>query len=174
MFLATAATLRSQRRKEPRQPIIRWTGARDSALFKRKTWRWPSLIAAPGQLSQTLCAFTYLSGYFGLVAGASLIVCISNQVVVACSGSHVDVTIDRNHSIVNFYGAVAVLILAAIIALSLIIGRLGILAILLALVVGFLHPMLRYGGGGDCGQGFVTLAKYVTMGLGAVLLLQGK
>jgi len=110
----------------------------------------------------------------GLVAGASLLVCIANQVVVACSGSHTEVTIDRNHFIVNLYGAVAVLILAAIIALAFIIGRLGILAILLALVVGFLHPMLYYGGGanGDCGRGFVTLARYVTMGLGAVLFLQ--
>jgi hypothetical protein len=109
----------------------------------------------------------------GLVAGASLLVCISNQVVVACSGSHTDLTIDRNHSIVNSYGAVAVLILAAIIALSLIIGRLGILAILLALVVGFLHPMLRYGGGGgDCGRSFVEVAKYVTMILGGILIIQ--
>jgi hypothetical protein len=123
--------------------------------------------------SDVMC-FHLSQRILGLVAGASLLVCISNQVVVACSGSHTDVTIDRNHFIVNLYGAVAVLILAAIIALSFIIGRLGILAVLLALVVGFLHPMLHYGGGanGDCGQGFVTLAKYVTMGLGAVLLLQ--
>jgi hypothetical protein len=122
--------------------------------------------------SDVMC-FHLSQRILGLVAGAALTVCISNQVIVACSGSHVDVIIDRNHSMVNLYGAVAVLILAAIIALSFVIGRLGILAILLALVVGFLHPMLRYGGGGgDCGRGFVTLAKYVTMGLGAVLLLQ--
>jgi len=96
-----------------------------------------------------------------------------NGVVFACSGPHVDELIEKNHSIVNAYGLVTILIFVAIIAIYFVQGRTGIFIILLALLVGFFHPIWYYGGGGgDCGQSFVKLTKYVTMGLGGIFLLQ--
>ncbi len=93
--------------------------------------------------------------------------------VLGCSGPHAGEATAANHSIVNWWGAVAIVIFVGIVALYFIRGRMGIPAILLALVVGFLHPIWHYGGGGgDCGQSFVVLAKYVTISLTGLFLLQ--
>jgi hypothetical protein len=93
--------------------------------------------------------------------------------VLACSGEHAAEHSAENHSMVNWWGALAILIFLAIVALCLLLYRVGIPAILLAAVIGFFHPMWFYGGGGgDCGEGFVVLAKYVTIALGGILLLQ--
>ena len=52
-------------------------------------------------------------------------------------------------------------------------GRTGILAIVLSLIVGFFHPFWHYGGGGsDCGRSFVELAKYVTIILAGIMIMQ--
>jgi hypothetical protein len=93
--------------------------------------------------------------------------------VLACSGEHAAEHSAENHSIVNWLGALAILLFLAIAALCFLLYRVGIPAVLLAGIIGFFHPMWFYGGGGgDCGEGFVVLAKYVTIALGSVLLLQ--
>jgi len=93
--------------------------------------------------------------------------------VFACSGPYAREHSAANHTIVNWWGALAILIFVGIVALYFVRNRVGIPAILLALVIGFLHPVWHYGGGGgDCGEGFVALAKYVTIALVGVFLLQ--
>ncbi len=91
----------------------------------------------------------------------------------ACSGPHAGEATAANHVIVNWWGVVAILIFVGIVALYFFRRRVGIPAILLAVAIGFLHPIWHYGGGGgDCGQSFVALARYVTIALAGVFLLQ--
>src|SRR5262245_2744302 len=72
--------------------------------------------------------------------------------VLPCSGEHAAEHSAENHTIVNWWGALAILIFLAIIALYFLRHRVGIPAIMLAFAIGLLHPMWHYGGGGgDCG-----------------------
>lgn len=94
-------------------------------------------------------------------------------VALACVGPRSGELIEHNRSIVNAYGFVAVIILLSILAIYFVRRRTGLIAILLALIVGFFHPFWHYGGGGgDCGQSFVVLAKYVTLILAGIFILQ--
>jgi hypothetical protein len=105
-------------------------------------------------------------------AAAFVLVALCGK-VLGCSGPDAGEATAANHSIVNWWGVVAIPIFLGIVALYFFRGRMGIPAILLAIVVGFLHPpMWHYGGGGgDCGQSFVVLAKYVTIALAGLFLL---
>src|SRR5437660_11307020 len=105
-------------------------------------------------------------------AAAFVLVALCGK-VLGCSGPYAGEATAANHSIVNWWGVVAILIFLGIMALYFIRGRVGIPAILLAIVVGFFHPMWHYGGGGgDCGQSFVVLANYVTIALAGLFLFQ--
>jgi len=104
---------------------------------------------------------------------AVLLVCTLTGVVLACSGPKSGELIEHNRSIVNAYGGVAVFLLLAIVAIYFLRGRKGIFATLLGLVVGYLHPVWRYGGGSpNCGKSLVEGAQNVTMVLAGILIVQ--
>jgi hypothetical protein len=108
-----------------------------------------------------------------IALAAALLVCALTGVVFACSGPRAGELIEHNRSIVNVYGVVSIFLFLATVAIYFVRGRSGVLAILLSLVIGFLHPFWHYGGGGgDCGSSFVELAKYVTIILGGILIIQ--
>jgi len=103
----------------------------------------------------------------------SSLLCVSAAVVLACDGPRAGEVIEQNRLIVNAYGFVAILLFLATVAIYFFRGRTGILAILISLIIGFFHPFWHYGGGGgDCGRSMVELAKYVTMILAGILIVQ--
>jgi len=108
-----------------------------------------------------------------LVLAATLLVSSCTELVFACSGTHTDELIKHNRSIVNVYGILAIVIFLATVAIYFVRGRVGIPAIVLSLLVGFFHPFWHYrGGAGDCGRSLVELAKYLTILLAGILIIQ--
>jgi hypothetical protein len=104
---------------------------------------------------------------------AVLLVCTLTGVVLACSGPKAGELIEHNRSIVNVYGGVAVFLLLGIVAVYFLRGRKGIFAALLGLMVGYLHPVWRYGAGSpDCGKSIVEGAQNITMILAGILIVQ--
>jgi len=104
---------------------------------------------------------------------ASSLLDVSAGVVLGCDGRRAGELIEQNRLIVSAYGFVAILLFLATVAIYFFRGRTGILAILISLTIGFFHPFWHYGGGGgDCGQSMVELAKYVTMILTGILIIQ--
>ena len=108
-----------------------------------------------------------------VVLAATLLVSSWTDLVFACSGAHTGELIAHNRSIVNVYGILAIVIFLATVAIYFVRGRVGIPAIVLSLLVGYFHPFWHYGGGtGDCGRTLVELAKYVTILLAGILIMQ--
>jgi len=106
-----------------------------------------------------------------LVAASSF--CASAGSVLACSGPHAGELIEQNRSIVHAYGFVAIFLFLATLAIYFVRGRTGILAVAISLIVGFFHPFWHYGGGGgDCGSSFVEFARYVTIILAGIMIIQ--
>jgi hypothetical protein len=87
---------------------------------------------------------------------SSLLICTLTGVVFACSGPRAGELIEHNKLIVNVYGVVAILLFIATVAIDVLRGRTGVLAIFLSLIIGFFHPFWHHGGGGgNCGGSFV-------------------
>jgi hypothetical protein len=109
-----------------------------------------------------------------LLLVASSVLCALTPAILACSGPGSEAFREQNRAIVNKYGFVAIFILAAIVGVYFLRGRVGLAVVLLAAVVGFFHPVWHFGQGGspDCGQHFAENAPYVTATLGGILLVQ--
>jgi uncharacterized membrane protein (UPF0136 family) len=104
---------------------------------------------------------------------ASSLLCVLAGSVLACDGPHAGELIEQNRSIVNAYGFATIFLFLATVAIYFVRSRTGILPIVLSLIVGFFHPFWHYGGGGgDCGRSFVEIAKYVTIILAGILIIQ--
>ena len=103
----------------------------------------------------------------------SSLLCALPDAALACSGPTSEAFREQNRSIVNAYGVVAIFIVAAIVAVYFLRGRVGLVIVLLAALVGFFHPVWHFGQGRpDCGQQLAGNAPYVTTILGGLLLVQ--
>jgi hypothetical protein len=120
-----------------------------------------------------MCFQFILRKPFLLLVTSSLL-CAFTPVAFACSGPTSGEFREQNRLIVNRYGIVAIGVFALIVAVYLIRGRVGLVIVLLAALVGFFHPVFHFGedGSPDCGQHFAENAPYVTAILGALLVAQ--
>jgi len=108
-----------------------------------------------------------------VVLTATLLIGSCTGLVFACSGTHTGELMAHNRLIVNVYGIVAMVLFLGTVAIYFVRGRAGMLAIVLSLLIGFFHPFWHDGGGaGDCGRSLVELAKYVTILLAGLLVMQ--
>jgi hypothetical protein len=130
-----------------------------------------NVIVAP--VNSIVMCFRFVLRKPLLLFVASSLLCALPSAALACSGPTSEAFREQNRSIVNAYGFVAIFILAAIVAVYFLRGRVGFVIVLLAALIGFFHPVWHFGQGRpDCGQQLAENAPYVTTILGGILLVQ--